>query len=200
MIEDVIWGAATPDGSKLGLGQRTSGEYGQGNSLAKASNLVIEMAIPKLLKIQAMGSDILGSRNELPWSVSSCNGISFARLPTKIDCSAPIALLGSDLLTSATLPPLSLEAAVAVESARLGDFQTAGGEIVEIGLHAVVPRLTKLGENDWGLVRLAPVWPIQPSTALEKQNYLRCDIQPAWVQHRYFYWQLPAGSQLSASP
>ncbi|MGE0605793.1 MAG: hypothetical protein AB7O62_01615 [Pirellulales bacterium] len=200
LVEEAIWGAAGPNGANLGLGQRTGGEYKQGNSLAKASNQVLEMAGPPLLKAKVTAGDTLGTRNEAPWSLSSCNGISFTRLPSRLDVNGAITQLEADLLAGASLPPLSLEATLAIASARLGDFQAAGGEVTEIGLHAVVPRLTKLTDNAWGLIRLAPLWPIQPSTSMEKMCYLRCDLQPDWVQHRYFYLELFPETRLSAAP
>jgi hypothetical protein len=107
--------------------------------------------------------------------------------------AAEVAALQSDLLTSETLPPLSLSAAMALETARLGDYEQIGGEISGMHLEGFVTRLAALPD---AASSLFPLGYVPTETAPQSLHaplslaVVRFDLKPAWVQHRAFFVQL----------
>ena len=95
--------------------------------------------------------------------------------------------LERDLLVDQQHPPLSLSAAIAVALSEEGVFESVGGSITEITLEGAAARFAKLPAVAGCLIPVGEVQPagVDPLSAL----VLRLDIEPKWVQHKYFFEQ-----------
>lgn len=102
--------------------------------------------------------------------------------------------LESDLLVSEGLPPLSLNAAMALETAKAGDFETVGGEISGLHIEGFVTRLAALPDAAVPLIPLGSV-PLLTGPSmyggLLSQAVVRCDVKPSWFHHRAFFVPVP---------
>lgn len=198
-LEEHIWQAnGGQDGTKLSLARRSQDQARLGNGLQKSTLDVLDLLVPVLIKKKVTVLDLLAPRDERAWSIGASQGFSFARLPARQDYTRAVGHLSADLLVSPTLPPLSLESAEALEGARRGDLEAAGGEVTEIGFHAMIPLLNRIVDEEWGLARLAPLPQFSPELQVRQWVFLRCDLQPAWLQNRYFYLDLSPDQQISA--
>ncbi len=100
-------------------------------------------------------------------------------------------LLGRDLFVTEQTPPLSLPAAVAVASAREGQFEAVGGTIEHVFVEGLIPRFAVLPPAAFSMLRLGPL-PTEPNERLLLPHVLlRLQLTPAWVNHRYFFAQVP---------
>jgi hypothetical protein len=113
-----------------------------------------------------------------------------------------IARLESDLLLNPQRPvPLTLEAQLAIASARRGDIQEAGGRIDAMLIESVITRQTSLTPRDWGMIRIGDLIVEEskdsrnsdqdPRLERLKQVQARFAIKPLWLRHEYFYVDLP---------
>ena len=95
------------------------------------------------------------------------------------------AALERDLLVDQLHPPLTLDAAIAVALSSVGDFESIGGSITEITLEGAAARFAKLPVVAGCLIPIGEIQPAagEPLAAL----VLRLDLEPKWVQHRYFF-------------
>jgi hypothetical protein len=96
--------------------------------------------------------------------------------------------LERDLLVDQQHPPLTLSAAIAVALSKDGDFESVGGSITENTLEGAAARFAKLPVVAGCLIRIGEIQPtgVDPLATL----VLRLDIEPKWVQHKYFFEQL----------
>jgi hypothetical protein len=106
--------------------------------------------------------------------------------------AASIAALERDLMVGDSTPPLSLAAAAACESARRGDFASAGGTIRAYHLESVLARFGNLPQSAWVLSRLGELPPEPNPTELASHVLARFDVTPVWSRHEYFFAELPA--------
>ena len=93
--------------------------------------------------------------------------------------------LERDLLVDQQHPPLTLSAAIAVALSEEGVFESVGGSIIEITLEGAAARFAKFPVVAGCLIPVGEVQPagVDPLSAL----VLRIDIEPKWVQHKYFF-------------
>jgi len=103
-----------------------------------------------------------------------------------------IASLESDLLIDAQRPvPLTLDAQLAVASARRGDVLEVGGRVSALMLESLITRQASLTPADWGMIRIGAL-PSIGETGLDllKQVQVRFVLNPLWLRHEYFYVDL----------
>jgi len=111
-----------------------------------------------------------------------------------IDFSPAVANLRSALLVTGDALPLTLEAAVALETASRGDHMTVGGKITDIVIEGLTGRLANVSAADWGMVRLGKVRAYNKFTTLDDRFLpfvvVRAELEPKWWRHKYFYFEL----------
>jgi hypothetical protein len=95
--------------------------------------------------------------------------------------------LRQDLLVTEQLPPLTLGAAMAIDSAERGDFFAVGGTVRGIYLEGLIPRFATLPEGGLSMLALGPL-PVEPKhEGLLNHVVMRLEVAPSWVSHRYFF-------------
>ena len=109
-----------------------------------------------------------------------CNVVVGMEMQREIDA------LTAALLVDQQHPPLSLDAADAIGSAKLREFEAVGGEIGRVHLEAVVTRFIALPDPAYMLSYLGSMPLIDDTSPPMTQTCWRFDIQPHWVQHKYF--------------
>jgi len=116
----------------------------------------------------------------------------YATLPLP-DASAEVTRLQQDLLATAQQPALTLEATVAMNSARRGDCVAAGGAVKNFHIEGLIPRFAALRPEAQQLVALGPL-PVEViPLAFISHVLVRFDVEPAWVHQRYFFLNVAAG-------
>ncbi len=103
-----------------------------------------------------------------------------------------LAALERDLLVSEGLPPLSLMAEAAIQSARRGDLVSVGGTIGGYHLESVLARFGNLPPAAWVVSSLGSLPPAEPQRgSLSRHVLARFDVTPQWVRHEFFFAELP---------
>ena len=192
-LEKKFWQAAGPEGAAFGVAPARGDDRQLGAILANAAPDVISSAQAALLKQKVAASGILGPRGQTAGLASSGPlGATYARIALADSQAAAVAALSADLLAG-QLPPLTLEAALALEKAQRNDARRIGGEIAGLEINALNAKFTRLGDDDWGLVRLGPLSDRQSILSQAKKLVLvACDITPAWIEHDYYFVELPS--------
>jgi len=120
--------------------------------------------------------------------VSRLDDHCYARVADVALPAAEIAALKEDLLVTPDAPPLTLEAAIAIESAEQGYFNALGGEATAVEVDALLPRISRvehavhapigalLGERPEEPVRRL-LWPVA--------------LRPQWLQHEFVFARAP---------
>jgi hypothetical protein len=98
----------------------------------------------------------------------------------------PAEALEHDLLIDQQHPPLTLKTALAVALTRVGDYESVGGIINEVTLEGAVSRFATLPVAAGCLI---PVGEAQPGIDSLSNLVLRLDVEPKWLQHKYFFEQ-----------
>jgi|GEM_PF-7118878 len=98
--------------------------------------------------------------------------------------------LEQQLLATPQQPPLSLDAATALATARLGVFETAGGPVVQVTVEPLLTRFVTLPDEAGSLLPLGALAPesFDPSTPGQQGSFLslRCDLRQPWLQNECF--------------
>ena len=94
--------------------------------------------------------------------------------------------LERDLQIDQQHPPLTLDAALAVALSRVGDYESVGGIINEVTLEGAVSRFAKFPVAAGCLI---PLGEIQLGRDSLSDLVLRLDVEPKWLQHKYFFEQ-----------
>ena len=121
----------------------------------------------------------------------------YATLPLP-DAAAELTRLQQELLVTAQQPAMTLEAALALDSAQRGNYVAAGGVIKGLHLEGLIPRFAALRPEAQYLVALGPLPVEVPPLGFISHVLVRLDVAPAWVQHRYFF--LPVPNAAPAAP
>lgn len=100
-------------------------------------------------------------------------------------------LLEQELLATPQLPPLTLDAATALATARLGVFETVGGPVEQVVCEPLLTRFVTLPDEAGTMLPLGPQPPegddAQGNKEQDRSLCLRCDIlQPTWLQNECF--------------
>ena len=117
----------------------------------------------------------------------------YATLPLP-DVTAELTRLEQDLLVSVQQPALTLEAAIALDAARRGQYAAAGGLIKGLHLEGLIPRFAALRPEAQQLASLGPLPAEVPPDGFISHVLVRLEVEPTWVQHRYFYVRIPPAS------
>jgi hypothetical protein len=103
---------------------------------------------------------------------------------------AAVVQLEQQLLVNPQLPPLTLDAATALTSARLGVFESVGGPVDQVVVEPLLTRFITLPDEAGTMLPLraqAEGFDAQGGKEQGKFLILRCDIlQPAWLQNECF--------------
>ena len=106
-----------------------------------------------------------------------------------------IAALRSDLMVTDQTPPLSLAAAVAIDSAERGDAVALGGNVSGMHLEGLITRFAGLPDSAWPLETLTMSRVIlKTDSSLLPNVVVRFELQPRWAQHEYFFTNLAAAA------
>lgn len=103
---------------------------------------------------------------------------------------AAIVQLEQQLLVNPQLPPLTLDAATALTSARLGVFESVGGPVEQVAVEPLLTRFITMPDEAGTMLPLrAQAEEFDGQGAKEQGKFLslRCDIlQPTWLQNECF--------------
>ena len=99
--------------------------------------------------------------------------------------------LEQQLLATQQMPPLSLDAATALVTARLGVFESAGGPVDQVTIEPLLTRFITLPDEGGTLLPLGAFPPeVVESTSPAQFLTVRCDIaEPRWLQNECFVIQ-----------
>ncbi|HTN74783.1 MAG TPA: hypothetical protein VL096_06030, partial [Pirellulaceae bacterium] len=111
----------------------------------------------------------------------------YARVPLPMEKFAPeVAALQAALFATETAPPLTLVATQALRGAQRGDVVQAGGTISGVYVEGHIARFAALKDAAALIVPLGSLPPTHPDYDQVDQVVLRFDLQPTWLQQRYF--------------
>jgi hypothetical protein len=114
----------------------------------------------------------------------------YANVAVGMEIQSEVDALQQLLLIDSTHPPLSMAAADAISSANLREYEAVGGKIGRVHLEAVVTRFIALPDAAYPLSSLGSLPTLEDTEPLV-QTCWRFDVQPQWVQHKYFTYALP---------
>lgn len=158
---------------------------------------VMPRATQRLLGKKASVLDLAGLPGN-KFAIGAYRGHTYASIAMPQPFTSQIAALKSDLMVNDQMPPLSMAAAAAVDSAERGDLAAAGGNISGIHLETVLTRFATLPASASSLVPLGTL-PREPDDQ-EKLSLvvMRFEFQPLWTQHSYFFIKFPESVAASA--
>jgi hypothetical protein len=189
-LDDRFTAAAGAQGENIGVKLISgAGPFG-GQQMAAAPKIMAdaESLVGQKVAVQYA----MGPRANSKLRYSPVRGLTYARIPVDEQLAQAAAALADDLLVVDSAPPLTLDAAVALESAAQGDLAAAGGEIRGVGLNSLIPRFETLQDTEWGLAPLGPLNLGSGERHLGARVLVRCDVVLQWAQHRYFFIAYPA--------
>ena len=193
-VSTVLQPALTSKSPYIGLFQETGPDVEIPQIFSSAPN-ILTPAVPKIVGQSALltgGRGLAGGKS----SVTTMQSRTYGTLKsTRAAIEAQLQGLRGDLFVTDAAGPLSLNAAMAIQSADAGDFDAAGGQLTGLHLEGFVTRLITLPDVVWPLVPLGrvPVTPARDHTVSPlTQAVIRVELQPTWVQHRAFFAVLPA--------
>lgn len=159
-------------------------------TLFEPAKKIMTLRGPKLVNRNVRVESVLTGGGEKRISLSQFAGRTYASytgmLPTDSAISAAIGSLRSDLLVDQSHLPLSLDSAVAIRNAEVGNFVTVGGRINAAQLESMVTRFASLGLVESTVIPAGAVVQMQGEGDLMTQMAMRLDIVPMWVQHEMF--------------
>jgi hypothetical protein len=189
-LEERFWQESGVENSKFGLDAR-NGTYKFAPALIKSGPEVITLADQSLKDQSVSVSAVLGPRLQGSSPLSQVTGATFARLQAADPQPTAIAELEQDLLVATGRDALTLQAAWALEGARRGDFESAGGVITGSTMLAAAPQMSKASDADWGMVRLGPLVAPQSDADFGRRVLLRFDVKADWLQNQHYFVELP---------
>jgi hypothetical protein len=195
-LDGVIQQAAGNDAGRIGVDTR-GGTMAFAPALARDVPEVLSLASPHLADKPVTVADVRGPRTEGGSTASYCAGPAYANLGSIEPQALAVSRLERDLLVGGSAEPLTLDAAVALTTARHGDYESAGGEITSVGLEAAVPRFSTLEAGDWHLVHLAPLPVLKSEADFARRVIFRAELTPAWVQHACYFVDLRPAAALT---
>ncbi len=119
----------------------------------------------------------------------------YCNVAVGFDLQKEIDALNEVLLVDQEHPALSINAADAISSAKLREFESIGGVIQRVHLEAAVTRFIALPDPAYMLSYVGSMPSIDDTTPAMKQTCWRFDIQPHWVSHKYFTYVAPVVTQ-----
>ncbi|MFN0198935.1 MAG: hypothetical protein ACKVT0_19475 [Planctomycetaceae bacterium] len=155
--------------------------------LVNTAPVAIHAVSPGIIGKKVYAQAGLSSRNERLHVTSYEEGSVYATIPQDVNLSLAVDELKHALLVSDSLPPLTLEAALAVETARQGDLWQFGGEVTDVELEGRITKIANSNADDWGLVYLTSTM-TRPDRGYSLQHVMvQCHLRPEWLRHQYFF-------------
>jgi hypothetical protein len=179
-----------------GLLARDNPKIGEAHLIGSCPE-VLAGAAPKIVSQQVLVDNAVG----LPggkYCVTPYQQRHYAMLP-RLPFDREIETLKQELLISEQGPPLTLQAAVAIDSAQQGTLLTVGGVVKDVFLEGLIPRFAKLPEAAAPLVPLGPLPDEPPTDRLLNHVLVRLNVTPSWVRHRYFFVDLSPSAAATAA-
>lgn len=178
-----------------GLFDQSTPQYGLPRFLAAAPD-ILPPAVEKLkgAKVTFTGARALANGKAamtvMQWRVYGTTPSVRAKVDEQVQ------LLKRDLFVTDQAGPLSLAAATALATAEAGDWESVGGALSGMHLEAYVTRLATLPDAASLLSPLGtlPATPVQDNSFSPtlSQAAVRFEVTAEWVQHRYFFAEVPA--------
>jgi hypothetical protein len=126
--------------------------------------------------------------------ISTKEGRSFSAIDNRVWCSLTedVAIQGVDslekcLFVTADHPPLSLAAAVAIDSASIAHFESVGGLVTGLVPHGRAVRFANLKSD---ATCFCPPRKFANEEQLIEQVTVKVQLKPQWLQHKYFFVDL----------
>lgn len=190
------------------VAKQTAEKIGQPYETASyMAELVTEVDGPKIL--QEVTTELADKNVKAThWGLAQEQGLSQTALSESLyycldkgdwqeQLQQEIDALKSDLLVTAGQRPLTLTAELALVTAERGDWEEVGGQVGSLLCQAAVPTMIAADGNSWGTYPLNRFWIVPDSlvwTEAGRWVWLRCELKPHWIQHKYFCLQTSAGS------
>ena len=162
---------------------------------ARSNPAVNKLTVSAPLLVQDVAAVAVGKPAFADFITPQANNVStswlttyhFLRLPSQQIPTAEVAALKRDLLVAEGAPPLSLEAAIAIETAESGSLSAAGGEVAGVELQGTLIHFIRNEATGHLAVGVTP--DLSKTTIAE--TLWQFDIQPKWLQHEYIFVNLP---------
>ncbi len=118
---------------------------------------------------------------------SGLEGRSWASVKGDLLQQSEVDALAHDLFATTENPPLTVAASTAIKSAMNREYESLGGTVLAFKPEGMSTRFAKLAPVMSGFLT-----PGQPTGEPAKRNdlILRVDIEPRWLQHKYFFVKL----------
>ncbi len=192
-IDRLMFDATTSREDYVGLYPVQRSTVNAATLLASAPE-VMARPLEELPGKQAHALDIVRLGGNGPVAIARYRLRSYVNVPAPLDLAAETDALKFDLMVSESLPPLSLLAAVAVDSAERGDLAAVGGTIANQYLESLATRFAALPTAASVLTPLGAVPPEQAGTGYRSQVLMRFDLEPTWAQHDFFFANLASAA------
>jgi len=154
--------------------------------LGSPASEVFEGDLAKLLNSTVTLRNLRGAPSG-DFTSTAISRYSLGRISISTRAAAAWASFKRDLLVDDGTPPLSLEAAFALESTRRGDLIAAVGKMVAFEVQPLIPLYSQLGMNEWGIAVQASHESEFGLIEPQRQIRLCVDVAPDWLQMRYGY-------------
>jgi len=187
--EQAVLKAFRPDGPFRGLFLPTDSSPDRAVLLDSCPQL-LPVASQRVLEQATQVREIVGLAGG-KLAVARYRSRHYVTLPLP-DTAAERSRLEQDLLVTTQQPALTLEAAVALDSARRGNYVAAGGVIQGLHLEGLIPRFAALRPEAQQLAALGPLPAEVLPDGFIRHVLVRLELAPTWVQHRYFFQRIPS--------
>lgn len=185
-VEKELLGAVAATPPKPGLVPTRAADTSQAALLKSPAPAVMRSVVSTLMGRRVGLINMVGLPIAKKMATSRYHKRTYGLLALPPPYEAEVAMLESDLMVTASAPPLTLEAAAALASARRGDLVAAGGEITGMYLESVINRFATLKAAGLVLLPLGPLAP-EPNGNLLSHVVMRFDVEPVWLENEYFF-------------
>jgi hypothetical protein len=195
-LDDKLLEAIRADAHLRNLFPETAGRAAA-CGLGQPAPVLMEALSANLVGQNVTTPPLIGTATSQRFAASSCRNRQFVQLAVKDALLSELELLKAELLLSDSAEPLTLAAAAAVATAQRGDLVAAGGRIDSITMGSLLRRFAELSPLAWPLAASGSP-PVEPTGSRPlRQVMFRFGMEPAWLQHEYFFVDLggapPAG-------
>ena len=186
-LDEVFLASATPSDASPGLLKRGARNAENARLLAAAPDTVQGLATALIGK-RVRVDKLAGLPISRPMATTRYSNRCFGTMLLPEEVEQQWRALREELLVDDSAPPLTLEAAVALERAKRGDFLAAECEIVHVALEPLTYRFVTLKSATQRIVTLETI-PVEDfdNWALE-QVLVRCELRPLWLWHENYLW------------
>lgn len=182
-------------------GEESPGLVRQGSADTDAASLlgpaprIMRAAAAKWTDKQVFWDRFIGLKPAVAMSVAEYRHRCYAQMRLPETIAGEVAALEQDLLVSQSGGPLTLDAAVALATARRGDLTSVGGKIGEAEMESVPTRFATMPEAGRSLIPLGPLPDETATRDMIREVLVRFVIEPEWLQGEHFFIELPATEQ-----